>query len=80
MKKNLSAMSEDTICTLLFLLPISVCNYKLKNQGFISPCKNIFCMLNVSFSYLVSLVTKVASPEFCSVIHLAVKIQKEKFI
>lgn len=60
----------------MLLLFTSVLNYNLKNEDFhFYLIKKIFYILNVSSSYLVSLITKVASPEFCSIIHLAIKIQ-----
>lgn len=63
----------------MFLLSISVHNYGLKNGDFhFSLIKKIFYIINVSFSYLISLITKVASPEFRSIIHLAIKIPKKK--
>lgn len=67
------------------LLPISSHNYDLINENFSFSAYNVGVFF-VSFffflkptecfiSYLISLITEVTSPEFCSIIHLAIKIQ-----
>lgn len=84
-EKNLNAISEDTV---MFLLSISAHNYDLINENFfiftLQSCSFGFLFVVCFFffkctesfvSYLISLITEVTSPQLCSIIHLAIKMQ-----